>query len=211
MIKCGLCGQYLSETHKKGITYYRCDKRNLSCKNIKRAHYPTESEIEDQLMTFFEGFEINQEGWEKAKEYVVEQNQPQKINLNKQIRQLEGELSAEKEMQIKIGRRFSKKEISKSDYDTLIKGSCRREASLIKTIVKCEDIARELDKLMDNFLENIKYVTKRLKIALPENKRELVSIFCENFIWKDGKPGWEWKKPYYFWIKNAKSLSVLPL
>lgn len=34
---------------------------------------------------------------------------------------------------------------------------------------------------------DIKYVTKRLRVALPNNKKELVSIFCENFVWKDEK------------------------
>jgi hypothetical protein len=50
--------------------------------------------------------------------------------------------------------------------------SRQKVASLRKTIVKCENIANELDELMYSFLDNIKYVTQRLKTALPENKKE---------------------------------------
>ena len=61
---------------------------------------------------------------------------------------------------------------------------------------------------MGHFLDNIKYITKRLRIVLPENTREFVDIFCENLMWKDKKLVWKWKKPYHFWIKDANGSDV---
>ncbi|MBW7955445.1 hypothetical protein H3C66_01820 [Patescibacteria group bacterium] len=76
--------------------------------------------------------------------------------------------------------------------------------------MKCENIASELDQLMYSFLDNIKYVTQRLRTALPGNKKEFVDIFCENLEWKDEKLRWDWKKPHYFVAKLPKKSMVLP-
>jgi len=83
-------------------------------------------------------------------------------------------------------------------------------ASLRNTMVKSENLLGELDQLMLQFLENVKYVTKRLEIALPLNKRELVSIFCENLIWDGEKVRFDWTKPYFILAKQPKSSNVLP-
>lgn len=79
------------------------------------------------------------------------------------------------------------------------------------TRVKVENIAYELDEMMKSFLDDIKHVSKKLRTALPENKREFVEIFCENFVWNGEKLGWDWKKPYFFVAKQPKKSMMLPL
>ena len=140
----------------------------------------------------------------------MELNQPQRLNLKKDIRILNEKISAEKKMQNDIGRKFSKDEISKSEHGRLMQDSFQKEALYRNTIVKCENIAHELEELLYQFLDNVKYVTSKLKNVLPSNKREMVDIFCENLEWKDGKARWDWKKPYYFLAKQPKSSTVLP-
>ncbi|MBU1117558.1 recombinase family protein [Patescibacteria group bacterium] len=211
MFKCGLCGGMLSGTHKKGITYYRCGKRKTPCKDIARITYIPEKQLEDSLMTAFENIEIDQDTWKAAREYVAEINQPQKLDIKKQIRMIGEKISAEQNTQINVGRRFSANEYTKIDYDRLMEDSRRKEASYRNTIIKCENIVNELDELMYQFLDNIKYVTKKLRLALPENKREMVDIFCENLEWKDGKALWDWKKPYFIIANRPKNSTVLPL
>ncbi len=136
-------------------------------------------------MTAFERLEINHDTWKEARDYVAEINQPQKLDLKKQIRMIGEKISAEQNLQIDIGRRFSAGEFLRGDYNRLMEDSRLKEASYRNTIVKCENIVHELDELMYQFLDNIKHVTKRLRLALPENKREMVDIFCENLVWKD--------------------------
>jgi site-specific DNA recombinase len=208
--KCGLCGGMLSGTHKKGITYYRCGKRRSPCKDIDRITYVPEKKLEDSLMTAFERIEIDQNTWKEARDYVVEINQPQKLDIKKQIRMISEKISAEQNLQIDMGRRFSVGELVKADYNRLMEDSHRKESSYRNTIVKCENIIHELDELMYQFLDNIKHVTKRLRLALPENKREMVDIFCENLEWKDGKAQWDWKKPYFIIANRPKNTNVLP-
>ncbi len=70
LIKCGICGGMLSGTNKKGITYYRCGKRKLPCKNIERITYISEETLEETILSALETIEINQETWEAAREYV---------------------------------------------------------------------------------------------------------------------------------------------
>lgn len=209
LFKCGLCGGMLSGTHKKGITYYRCGKRNNPCKNIGRIAYIPENKLEDSLMTAFEQIEIDQETWKEARDYVVEANQPQKLDIKKQIRALGEKITVEQNLQIDIGRKFSARELEKTDFDRLMEDSRRKEASYRNTIVKCENIIHELDELMYQFLDNIKHVTNRLRLALPMNKREMVDIFCENLEWKDGKARWDWKKPYFILANRPKNSNVL--
>jgi len=209
LFKCGLCGGMLSGTNKKGITYYRCGKRRSPCKEMDRITYIPEDKLEDSLMTAFEQIEIDQETWKEAREYVAEINQPQKLDLKKQIRILGEQITAEQNLQIEMGRKFSAGELTKTEYDRLSENSHRKEMSLRNTIVKCENIANELDELMYQFLDNIKHVTKRLRLALPENKREMIEIFCENLEWKDGKARWDWKKPYFILANRPKNSSVL--
>ena len=76
--------------------------------------------------------------------------------------------------------------------------------------MKCENIVHELDELMYQFLDNIKHVTKRFKTSLPNNKREMIDIFCENLQWRDGKTYWDWKKPYFFLVKQPLCSTMLP-
>ncbi|MBU4209981.1 recombinase family protein [Patescibacteria group bacterium] len=209
IVKCEFCGEMLSGTHKKGITYYRCGKRKLPCKGVKRAYVP-EKKLEDELMKAFEFLEIDQKTWKVAREYVAELNQPERINIKRQVMGLTGQIRTEKRLQNKLGRKFAEDDLTKSEYDRLKEDSYQKEASLRKTVVKCEDVAHELNELMYGFLDNIKHVTKRLRMALPENKREMVSIFCENLIWKDGKLLWDWKKPYFILAKRPKKSNVLP-
>lgn len=210
LFKCGLCGGMLSGTVKKGIIYYRCGKRKLPCKNIERISYIPEKKLEDSLMTAFEQIEIDQDTWKAAREYVAEINQPQKLDMKNQVRMLGEKITTEQNLQITMGRRFSSGDLTKTEYDRLMEDSHRKEISLRNTIVKCENIVQELDNLMSQFLDNIKYVTKRLRIALPINKREMVDIFCENLVWKDGKAQWDWKKPYFIIANRPKSSTMLP-
>ncbi len=86
-----------------------------------------------------------------------------------------------------------------------------KEASLKNTLIKCENIIHELDELMYQFLDNVKYVTKRLKTTLLHNKRDMVNLFCENLMWKDEKVRWDWEKPYFILANQPKNSTVLPL
>jgi len=211
MVKCGLCGDMFSGTNKKGITYYRCAKRKLPCKDMDRITYVPETKLEENLIKEFSKIEIDQEAWEESREYVAELNQPQKLDLKKDIRILNEKVDAEDKIQLGLGRKYSVGDIPKSEYDRLLKDSQQKQAVLRNTIVKCENIVHELDELMNQFLDNIKHVTKRLESSLPKNKRELVDIFCENLVWNDGKARWDWKKPYFFLVKQPKNSTMLPL
>jgi len=63
---------------------------------------------------------------------------------------------------------------------------------------------------MFGFLDNIKYITKRFKVASPANKREMFEIFCENLIWDGKNARWDWKKPYYHLAKISKKYNDAP-
>ena len=210
LIHCGLCGDMLSGTNKKGITYYRCAKRKLPCRDIDRMTYFPEEDLEEELIQAFNAIEIDEEAWRASREYVIELNQPQKVDINQQIRMFNGKIDAEKNLQIELGRKYGAGDISKSEHDRLIQDSYQKEVSLRSTVLKCENIAHELDELMYQFLDNIKHVTKRFRIAVPGNKHEMVDIFCENLVWKDGKLRWDWKKPYYFLVNQPKDSTLLP-
>lgn len=210
LIRCGDCGRMLSGTHKKGITYYRCDKRAEPCKSNKKIKYPTEKGLESFLMPAFKQFEIDQETWKAARDYVVELNQPHALDLRKQMRMLGEKIEREVSMQTTLGRKYAENGYSKSEYNRLMNDSYQRESALRRTLVKCESIAHELEASMFDFLDNIKYITERFEIAFPENKHEMVDIFCENLVWENEKLRWEWKKPYYFLVKQPKSSTMLP-
>ncbi|KKU28814.1 MAG: Recombinase [Candidatus Amesbacteria bacterium GW2011_GWA2_47_11b] len=207
--RCGLCGRMLSGTHKKGITYYRCDKRGEPCKNMARTTYVDEKTFEARLIEEFSHIEIDQETWSVCRDYVSEMNQPEKIKIKEQIRKLGERIAYEERIQVEAGRKFADDKILQTDYEKLIKDSNLQIALYRSTLVKCENIVHELDELMYNFLDNVKYVTKRLAIALPENKIELITIFCENLVWKDGKARFDWKKPYFILAKQPNNSTVL--
>lgn len=209
MVKCEFCGDNLSGTNKKGITYYRCAKRKKPCLGVKRAYIP-EALLEGDLAKAFNKIEIDQEAWEAAREYVVELNQPQKLDLKKDIRMFSEKVAYEENFQTMLGRKYVKGEVAELEHNKLLKDSQLKEASYRNAIVKCQNIVHELDELMYQFLDNIKYVTKRLESSLPRNKHEMVDVFCENLIWKEGKLHWDWKKPYFFFAKQQKNSTMLP-
>lgn len=210
LIACGLCGDWLSGTNKKGITYYRCAKRRLPCKNITPWPYVPEVELEKQLIKEFNQIEIDEQTWHVARDYVVELNQPQKFDLKRKVRDFTSQIGTEAQRRIDIGNKYIDSKISKREHDALLEDSHKNEAHLRKQLVKCENLVHELDELMYQFLDDIKYITKRLETSLPTNKREMVNIFCENLTWKEGKLRWDWKKPYYILAKQSKNPTVLP-
>lgn len=209
IIKCGLCGDMLSGTNKKGITYYRCAKRKLPCKEIPRVTYITEKTLENSLLNRFKRVEIDQDMWKACREYVSEINQPERIKIKKLVREIGEKIANEERIQIDIGRKFAENELQKSEYSRLMEDSNLKINSFKNTMIKCENMSNELDNLMYSFLDNVKYVTQRLKIALPINKKELISIFCENLEWRDGKAHWDWTKPYFILAKQPQKSTVL--
>ena len=202
--------QSLSATHKKGNTYYRCGKKKAPCKDIGRITYINEIDLENDLLTAFENMELDHEMWLQARKYVSEINQPEKAELTSQVRVIQGKIDQEDKMQTEIGRKFMTREISKGQHDKLIKDSEEKQLTLRATLLKCENAKKELDHLMYAILDDIKLITKRLRVAEPANKRAMVEIFCENMSWKDEKLRWDWKKPYYLLVKQNKNSSVLP-
>ena len=210
LVNCSLCGSPLSATHKKGNTYYRCGKKKAPCKDIGRITYINEIDLENDLLTAFENMELDHEMWLQARKYVSEINQPEKAELTSQVRVIQGKIDQEDKMQTEIGRKFMTREISKGQHDKLIKDSEEKQLTLRATLLKCENAKKELDHLMYAILDDIKLITKRLRVAEPANKRAMVEIFCENMSWKDEKLRWDWKKPYYLLVKQNKNSSVLP-
>lgn len=210
LVQCSRCKDKLSGTHKKGITYYRCSKRKLPCRDIPRVPYIPEKELESELTKAFKLIEIDEDAWKKARDYTIELNIPQKEELQKQIKNLDKQAVDEEQMQINLGRRFALLEIDKTTFDRLMQDSYGRQASLRKTIVKCENIVHELTELMYRFLDNIKYITHRFEKTSSLNKRELVSVFCENLVWDYEKLHWDWLNPYFILVKHQKESTVLP-
>lgn len=208
LIKCGYCGEPLSATHKKGITYYRCAKRISPCKGTRRK-YVLEKQLESKLMEAIEKIEIDKEAWLNCKDYIVEISQPQKKKVKEQIDNLNKELGAEERQQDNFGRSLSNKDLSKEKYDRLIKNSDAKIKMIENSIKKLKKIEEELNKLMYDFVDNLKDVTSRVRTAKVENKRTVVSVFCENLVWKDEKLEWDWKKPYFILANRDKSSSVL--
>ncbi|MBU0569354.1 recombinase family protein [Patescibacteria group bacterium] len=208
LIKCGSCKGNLSGTHKKGITYYRCRKDKAPCKG-KKLKYHREDEVEKFLLPAFESIEIDQKTWKASRDYVNELNQPEKIKTQRYIKELNAKVEVEENFQLSLGRKFTSGEFTKSDYHKLKTDSEAKIASCKNSIVKSENILHELNELMDKFLDDVRYVTRRLRVASALNKREMVEIFCENLIWKNGKLRIYWKKPYFMLANQAKSSTML--
>lgn len=211
LIPCPFCGRNLTGMHKKGITYYRCDKRKAPCSTTKRGTYVLESNLEKDLMNTFENLEIDQETWKEARAYLEEVNEPEKIKFKQEERRLSELVAKEAQLQIDLGRKFAQGEIdNKYDYGKLMGHSREQETTLRSSLIRVSNYLDELNRLMDDFLEKVKYVTKRLKIATPTNKKEIIQIFCENFRIEDKKLRWDWKKPYFLFAKQPKSSTLLP-
>jgi len=206
---CPSCGDKLSGTHKKGITYYRCGKKKSPCKNVKRMPYIPEKRLEQSFIQAFRTIEIDQETWKTLRKYVSEYNEPEIIDMKKQIRLFGGKIASEEKIQIDLGRKFAESKIKHSQYERLIEDSKQKEASLRESLIKCENYIHELNELMYKFLDNIKHITKRFEIASAPNKRELVDIFCENITWDGKKARWDWKKPYFILVNQPKNSTML--
>lgn len=210
LIKCNLCGDPLSGTNKKGITYYRCGKKKLPCMKIKRITYIPELELESTLIEKFGNIEIDQEIWKAARGYVEELNQPERRNTEFKIRTFIEQIASEERFQTELGRKFIEGLVSKTEHDKLRENSSDKQNSLRASIIRLENMTKELEMVMEHFLDEVKYVTQKFKIALPENKREMVEIFCENLVWDGKKVRFDWRKPYYILAKQPKNSTMLP-
>ena len=161
-------------------------------------------------MNAFKSFEINEEAWNIARDYIIELSRPEKAEIAKQLRAIESEIRNKEDLKLEIGRKYSRDEMSKSEHDNLISDSNMQIQSIKVQAQRLKDALVELEKLMDSFVDSLKSITSRLEISLPENKRELIDIFCENLRWNGEKLLWDWKKPYYIFINQPISSNVLP-
>lgn len=208
MIHCEYCGGNLTGTHSKGLTYYRCRKDKAPCKENPPAYVP-EKDIESQLFQVFESIELDQDAWKEARDYVNEINKPEKIKIKQYIKRLEAQLAQEEQSGIQIGLSFTRGDINKNNYKKLMADNEAKVVSIKNSIVKSDNIINELNEVMYKFLEDVRYITKRIKSASAPNKKALVEIFCENLEWKDGKLRIHWKKPYFILAKQPNKSIVL--
>ncbi|HUS60282.1 MAG TPA: recombinase family protein [Nevskiaceae bacterium] len=209
LILCKNCKEPMSGTHKKGNTYYRCGKKKLPCNRLHKVQYINEKDLEENLAEAFETIEINQKRWQLLREYVFEISQEDKGKYIKQARRLAIQIATEEENLKKYAKSLVEREIDKSTYNTLKKDSEEKIKLLRESQIKCENYVDELKSLMFRFLDNIKHITKRFRVASPANKREMVEIFCENLIWDNKKARWDWRKPYFYLAKPQKNTTWL--
>jgi DNA invertase Pin-like site-specific DNA recombinase len=210
LFKCPDCGEKLSGTQKKGITYYRCGKRKEPCKSMAKVKYVRENVIEKELVNAFGGIEIDQETWMAAREYMTEINRPERTELKRQLLIINEKIKKSESHELNTEKRFEAGEIDKRSRDRLVAFYRAEEDSLRSTYNRVENLHHELNRLMNSFLDDIKHVTKRFDGASAENKRELVDIFCENLRWDGKKARWDWKKPYFLLVNQQKSSTMLP-
>lgn len=209
IIKCNDCGGFLSGTHKKGNTYYRCGKRKEPCNRLQKK-YINEVDLEKNLIESFETIQINEKRWQMLRDYVYEMSESGKDKYLNEARKLANKISATEDDKLSYGKAVSDGRIGKPEYDKLKEDADARIKILRESQIKCENYVDELKSLMYSFLDNVKFITKRFKVATPENKREMIDIFCENLRWDGEKLHWNWKKPYFYLANSSKSASMLP-
>lgn len=208
IIKCGDCGRFLSGTHKKGHTYYRCDKRKKPCSHLQKK-YVNEKNLEKDLVQAFETIEINEKRWQLLREYSFEMSESGKEKYLREARRITNKILAVEEEKKSYARAVADGRLDKEGYDKLKEDANEHIKILRESQVKCENYVDELKSLMFSFLDNVKFITKRFKVATPANKRDMVDIFCENLKWDGKKLRWDWKKPYFYLAKSSKNATML--
>lgn len=210
LIKCNNCGRFLSGTHKKGNTYYRCDKRIEPCKRLHKINYINEKILEKDLVANFEAIEINEKRWQMLREYVFEVSEEDKGEYFRKAEELANEIHNEEENQKSYAKALIENKINKEMHEKLMVDSIEKVKVLRESQIKCENYVNELRSLMFSFLDNVKFITKRFKVASPANKKEMVDIFCENLRWDGKKLRWCWTKPYSYLAKPQNNSTWLP-
>jgi site-specific DNA recombinase len=208
IIKCTDCGRPLSGTHKKGNTYYRCDKRKEPCNHLHK-QYVNEKDLEKDLVQCFESVEIDEKRWQLLREYVFEMSESDKGKYLGEARKIINKIQVVENEKITYAKAVAEGRLDKEAYDKLKEDANARINILRESQIKCENYVDELKSLMFSFLDNVKFITKRFKVATPVNKTEMVDIFCENLRWDGKKLRWDWKKPYFYLAKSSKSATWL--
>ena len=223
LIRCSVCGENMSGTIRKGITYYRCLNRKEPCRTHKeqRPSYLREDYIDEKMSEILLKIEISEQEFEKIAEYVNLLFEDDKARYINELRKLSIQRKdAESELAEYTKDLLQHKKINKQNRDelwiseekgylVLMKDASERIKMLDDTIEKQNEIKEKLPSMMFNFLDAIKTAGKRFQTASPENKRMIVKTLCANFKWDGKNLVWEWKKPYDILANKGKRVSWL--
>ncbi len=202
LIKCGLCGCYMTAEIKKGkYIYYRCTGSKGKCAQI----YIKQEALDVEFERVLESIHIPEEGHRLIMKGLKE-NLSEKIEYhNTCVKQIESQIAL---LQGRIDRAYTDKVDGKICEEFWQQNTDKWLAEKEELTTKLLSLQKTDTYFMENInliLELSKQAAELFKTQNAEEKRRLIKLITSNCILKDGKIVLELAEPYNEIMKTKES------
>lgn len=202
LIKCGLCGCYLTaEIKKEKYIYYRCTGSKGKCAQIYMKQEAVEAEIERMLESICisdEAHQIISQG--------IRDNLKEKIEYhNHCVKQIEAKMDV---LQKRIDEAYSDKldrKISEEFWHKNTKAWAEEKEQLAMNLLSQQRTDTHFLESVNLILELSKQVTGLFKRQNAKEKHNLIKLITSNCVLRDEKLHWELAEPFDKLMKSKES------
>lgn len=222
LIKCALCGEYMTGDIQKGNIYYKCTHRGEPCKSNIHIRLPhlKEGLVDKTAKKRLGEIEISEEKWEELSKLIKANYQYELGQYEQNIRQMRTKIGYEEEYKKDYTKSLSKlrsQEILTEEekqelegYQSLISDCNHATEVYNKAIDKAQEVISQIPLELEDFLESLKTATERFTSGTPINRRAIVETLCANMTWDGKNVSWEWKNRYKNLVEEKTSTNMLP-
>ena len=202
LIRCGLCGCYLTaEIKKKKYIYYHCTGSKGKCPQIYIKQEFIETEIEEML----DGIKLSDEAHQIILQGLRE-NIKEKIEYhNQRVKQIEAQIDV---LQIRLDKAYADKidgKISEDFWNKNAKAWAEEKERLAMNLVTQQRTDTHFLDTVNLILELSKQATGLFKRQNADERRKLIQLITSNCVLRDEKLHWELAEPFNKFMETKKS------
>lgn len=190
LVACKLCGYSVIPEHQKGTVYYRCHTRTCPTKTIR------EETLEQGLVRELRKLEFSQEEKDYFRAKILAMKQDWGAERAQAIQNLELRKKHMQDRQDRLTDAYLDKLFDKETYEqrktALLSERCLLDENMQNLTAQGQSVPDRLN----NFLELAGTAYLAYKVALPEEKRELVKITTSNRTVEEKLPVFVLSSPF---------------
>ncbi len=202
LIKCGLCGCYLTAEIKKGkYIYYHCTGSKGKCPQI----YLKQEFIEAEIQEMLDGIRLSDEAHQIISQGLRE-NIKEKIEYhNQQVKQIEAQIEV---LQSRLDKAYTDKidgKISEDFWNKNARVWAEEKERLAMSLVTQQRTDTHFLDTVNLILELSKQATGLFKRQNADERRKLIQLITSNCVLRDEKLHWELAEPFDKFMETKKS------
>lgn len=174
LLSCAACGYSLIGEQQKGIVYYRCHGRQCSGTSVR------EESVEIEAAKFFQRIRFSEKERLYFKGRIMKLRDTWASRQEEEMKSLNLQMSQIKDRLNRLTDAYLDHALDKTMFEERKKGLLLEQKAVEENLVNLSRVNRSSFDRLEKFLELAGNAWLSHQLALPEEKREMVSLFTSN-------------------------------